>query len=65
MYWRGMPHFDPDEFATVELLKRQKAGDNSLLPVLSEIAKYLAITAAIYLLLAMTLGVLGAGTPVP
>jgi len=65
MYWRGMPPFDPDEFAAVELLNKQKAGDNRLLPVLAEVANYLAITAAIYLLLAMTLGVLGAGTPVP
>jgi hypothetical protein len=60
MYWRGIPHFDPDEFATVELSKKQGSRDNALLPALFEMVKYLVITAAIYLILAMTFGVLRA-----
>jgi hypothetical protein len=55
MYWRGIPHFDPDQFAAVELPKKQGAGGNALLPVLSEMVKYLAVIVAIFLILAMTL----------
>jgi hypothetical protein len=62
MYWRGIPHFNPDEFAAVEPSKKQGPRDNALLPALFEMVKYLVITAAIYLILAVTLYVLGAGT---
>lgn len=58
MYWRGIPHFDPDEFAAADLLKKQRGADNALLSVLFELLKYLAITAAIYLILAMILSFL-------
>jgi hypothetical protein len=58
MYWRGIPYFDPDESAWARQIEKQDAGSNAPLAVLAEIAKFLAITAAIYLLLAMTLSVL-------
>ncbi len=51
MYWRGIPHFDPDEFAWARRVRKQDIGNNAPLAVLAEIAKFLAITAAIYLFL--------------
>jgi hypothetical protein len=58
MYWRGIPHFDLDEFAAARLPGKRDARDNALLAVLAELVKYLAITAAIYLFLVMALSVL-------
>jgi hypothetical protein len=58
MYWRGIPHFDSDEFATARLPGKRNTQDNALLTVLAELVKYLAITAAIYLFLVMALSVL-------
>jgi hypothetical protein len=57
MYWRGLPHFDPDEFG-MDLGQKQQR-DNALQPVLIEMAKYLAITAIIYLALAAMLSIFG------
>lgn len=55
MYWRYIPHRDPDEFAGPGLGPKQDSTDNRPLAVMADIAKYLAITAAIYLLLAIIL----------
>ncbi|HUO02094.1 MAG TPA: hypothetical protein VMU31_04900 [Rhizomicrobium sp.] len=55
MYWRGMPHFDPDELAWNRRLEERKPGEKALLAALSEMVKYLAITAAIYLILAVVI----------
>lgn len=57
MYWRYLPHFDLDEFTMARLQKRD-ARDNALFTVLAEMAKYLAITAVIYLMLVVALSIL-------
>jgi len=58
MYWRGTPHCDPDLVTTARPALRKNIGANSLAAVLTEMAKYLAITAAIYLFLAMAVSIL-------
>lgn len=58
MYWRGIPHFDPDEWAGPRLLSKHDNSDNRPMAVLADMAKYLAITAAIYLFLAIALSAL-------
>jgi len=57
MYWRGMPHFDPEEFAVVDLIKKP-ASDDRVSAALLDLVKYLAITAVITVALAMSLSVL-------
>lgn len=58
MYWRGIPHFDPDEFARARRVEKQDPGNNAPLAVLAEAAKFLVITAAIYLFLVMIVSML-------
>jgi hypothetical protein len=58
MYWRGTPHYDPDPVTTARAALRKNVGANSLTAVLTEMAKYLAITATIYLFLAMAVSIL-------
>jgi hypothetical protein len=58
MYWRGTPHFDPDESAWNRQPEKQDSSHNTPLAVLAEAAKFLAITVAIYLVLVMILSAL-------
>jgi hypothetical protein len=57
MYWRYIPYFDLDEFSARPSTKESN-GNNAFLALLTETVKYLAITAAIYLLLVISLSVL-------
>jgi hypothetical protein len=57
MPWRYVPYFDQDEFSA-RLMVKENARNNAFLSLVTEAVKYLAITAAIYLLLVMTLSVL-------
>lgn len=57
MYRRSIPFFDPEKFSATGSFRESQARDNSLSAVANEMAKYLAITAAIYLLLLTVLNV--------
>lgn len=58
MYWRGEPLFDPEQVSAFQSLRKQPRRDNAFVAVLVEMAKYLGITATIYLAILAAVSVL-------
>lgn len=58
MYWRGEPLFDLEQVSAFHSLRKPPKRDNALAAVLIEMAKYLGITATIYLAILAAVSVL-------
>jgi hypothetical protein len=58
MYWRGEPLFGLEQVSAFQSLRKQPKRDNALVAVLAEMAKYLGITATIYLAILAAVSVL-------